>query len=423
MTEMILDGAKALLCGLYCSSDRFEYKSTDESLAELEELLKTAGGTAVATTIQNREAPEKYALLGEGKLAEIKETVFNLEADIVIFDNQLSPSQIGNLEEILKVPVIDRSMLILEIFALHATTREGKLQVEMARLKYTLPRLTGRGTEMSRLGGGGTGGGGARRGAGETKLEIDRRNLKERLAAIRHELDELAENRAEQRKQRDKSGTPKIALIGYTNAGKSTLLNTLTGAGVLAQDKLFATLDPTTRKLKLENGFEVLLTDTVGFIKDLPHQLIDAFKSTLDEVKYADLLVNVVDVSNPEALSQYEVTCKLVEELGAAHLPMIVAGNKCDKETFESLHIQDSVLISAKNGYGINKLLELIYSKLTEGHKTLECLIPYDKGGVVDTIFASAASTVISTEYREDGVYIKVNADTALAGKLERYLI
>ncbi len=422
-SAIILDGARAILCGLFCSGDRFEYKSSDASLAELEDLLKTAGGTAVATVLQNRVAPEKFALLGEGKLEEIAESIKILEADIVIFDNSLSPSQISNMEKIFNVPVIDRSMLILEIFAMHATTREGKLQVAMAHLKYTLPRLTGRGTEMSRLGGGGSGGGGARRGAGETKLEIDRRNVKETLASIRAELEELAENRAEQRKQRDKSGTPKVALIGYTNAGKSTLLNKLTNAGVLAENKLFATLDPTTRKLKLENGFEILLTDTVGFIKDLPHQLVDAFKSTLDEVRYADLLVNVVDATDSEAYSQYEVTVKLVEELGAVAIPMLTALNKCDGEIADVLHIPNSYMISAKTGEGIDELLEAIYSKLTENHKTLEYLIPYDKGALVDMLHTSATSTILETEYRENGVYLKAVLDAALAGKCEEYLI
>ncbi len=422
-SAIILDGARAILCGLFCSGDRFEYKSSDASLAELEDLLKTAGGTAVATVLQNRVAPEKFALLGEGKLEEIAESIKILEADIVIFDNSLSPSQISNMEKIFNVPVIDRSMLILEIFAMHATTHEGKLQVTMAHLKYTLPRLTGRGTEMSRLGGGGAGGGGARRGAGETKLEIDRRNVKETLASIRAELEELAENRAEQRKQRDKSGTPKVALIGYTNAGKSTLLNKLTNAGVLAENKLFATLDPTTRKLKLENGFEILLTDTVGFIKDLPHQLVDAFKSTLDEVRYADLLVNVVDATDSEAYSQYEVTVKLVEELGAVAIPMLTALNKCDGEIADVLHIPNSYMISAKTGEGIDELLEAIYSKLTENHKTLEYLIPYDKGALVDMLHTSATSTILETEYRENGVYLKAVLDAALAGKCEEYLI
>ncbi len=422
-SAIILDGARAILCGLFCTGDRFDYKSTDVSLAELEELLKTAGGTAVATVLQNRVAPEKFALLGEGKLEEISQAVKDLETDIVIFDNSLTPSQISNLEKIFSVPVIDRSMLILEIFALHATTREGKLQVAMAQLKYTLPRLTGKGTEMSRLGGGGTGGGGARRGAGETKLEIDRRNVKEQLASIRAELEQLAENRAEQRKQRDKSGMPKIALIGYTNAGKSTLLNYLTNAGVLAENKLFATLDPTTRKLKLENGFEVLLTDTVGFIKDLPHQLVDAFKSTLDEVRFADLLINVVDSTDSEAYSQYDVTVKLVAELGAAELPMICALNKCDKENAYELHIPDSYMISAKTGQGIDALLSAVYAKLTENHRTLEYLIPYDKGSLVDILHSSATSTILETEYREGGVYIKAVIDSALAGKFEGYEI
>ncbi|MBO5306036.1 MAG: GTPase HflX, partial [Clostridia bacterium] len=292
-------------------------EETEKSLDELTRLLDTAGGEVFARLIQNKDTPDVRTVIGSGKVNELKEICKQNEIDLVIFDGDLSPSQIRNLEDELETPsVIDRSMLILDIFALHAKTGEGKLQVELAQLKYTAPRLIGKGNELSRLGGGiGT------RGPGETKLESDKRHMKRRIAALEDELDVLEKNRMTMRASRDRSGIPKVAIVGYTNAGKSTLLNRLTDAGILAEDKLFATLDPTTRKYELPSGESILLTDTVGFIRKLPHHLVKAFKSTLDEAVYADILMIVVDVSDPEFRAQLEVTEHLLEELGASDKP------------------------------------------------------------------------------------------------------
>jgi len=415
----------ALLCGLCCTREKYtEFRSDDATIDELSALADTAGYETAATLLQQKDVPDSATVLGKGKVEELREAVTATEAEIVIFDNQLSPSQIKNLEDICGVPVIDRNMLILEIFAMHATTSEGKLQVQMALLKYTAPRLTGKGQQLSRQGGGGGGGAGARRGAGESQLETDKRKIKEQISAISAQLEEIAKNRMQQRKQRDLSGIPKVAVIGYTNAGKSTLLNTLTGAGVLAENKLFATLDPTTRRLKLDNGFEVLLTDTVGFIRNLPHQFIQAFASTLDEVKYADLLINVVDASDPYMFDHIEVTENLVEKLGAGHIPIITALNKCDvanEKVFPA--VKNSVSISAKHGDGVADLVKLVFEKLTSSHIEAEYIIPYDQGSVVDKIYADVQTTVIETEYRDNGTYFKLLVSATLAGKIERYRI
>ncbi len=298
------------------------------SLEELRRLLDTAGGEVVATMVQSRQTPDVRTYIGSGKLIELAELCENNDIDLAVFDCELTPSQIRNIEDELDgVRVIDRSMLILDIFALHATTAEGKLQVELAQLKYTAPRLIGKGTQLSRLGGGiGT------RGPGESKLESDRRHIKRRVTALEAELAELAVQRKTKRAARDRSGIQKIAIVGYTNAGKSTLLNRLTDAGILAEDKLFATLDPTTRKFSLPSGDDVLLTDTVGFIRRLPHHLIKAFSSTLDEAVCADILMIIVDASDPEYPAQLEVTENLLAELGAGDKPSLIVYNKCDRE-------------------------------------------------------------------------------------------
>ena len=299
---------------------------SEASFDELERLAETAGASVYARMTQEKESPDARTYIGSGKVRELSELCKNGGVDTVIFDSELSPSQIKNLEDELEdVRVIDRSMLILDIFALHATSGEGKLQVELAQLKYTVPRLTGHGTELSRLGGGiGT------RGPGESKLETDRRHVKRRIDALEAELSELAKNRAVQRGGRDRSGIFKVAIAGYTNAGKSTLLNFLTDAGILAENKLFATLDPTTRRYALPSGEEILLTDTVGFIRNLPHHLIRAFRSTLDEVCFADAILVVIDASDPESDAQTAVTRRLIEELGAADKPALFVYNKCD---------------------------------------------------------------------------------------------
>ena len=325
MTE-ITDATRTILSAVYY--DRAPEMGGEAGLAELESLVETAGGVVVGIMTQSRNTPESRTLMGEGKVKELADLCKSLDAELIVFNNDLSPSQIRNLEADTGAKVFDRSMLILEIFNLHAVTSEGKLQVELAQLQYTLPRLTGFGLALSRLGGGG--GMGARRGAGETKLELDRRHARERMAVLRQSLAELRRTRGEQRRSRDRSGLPLVALVGYTNAGKSTLLNTLTGAGVLAEDKLFATLDPTTRKYRLADGFDILLTDTVGFISNLPHHLVEAFASTLDEVRYADLLLHVVDASSPELFSHIAVCDELFEKLGAGATPRIIALNKAD---------------------------------------------------------------------------------------------
>ncbi|WP_249299466.1 GTPase HflX [Feifania hominis] len=418
MEEQQTTAQRAVLVGLNCSAHSAqEYNATDATLAELRSLAETAGAEVVGIVTQNRVTPDPKTLVGEGKAQEIGEFVKNTQAQLVIFDNELTPSQIKNLEAAVGVQVIDRSMLILDIFALHATSREGKLQVEMAQLKYTLPRLMGRGTELSRLGGGiGT------RGPGESKLEQDRRHIKTRVSLLRAQLEENRKNRAQQRKSRDVSGMPKIAVIGYTNAGKSTLLNALTGAGVLVEDKLFATLDPTTRKLKLANNYEALLTDTVGFIRNLPHHLIEAFSSTLDEVRFADLLLHVVDVSNPDLYDQMEVSQKLIEQLGAAHVPVIVVFNKADLAAPQEIpNMRDSIAVSAATGAGLDELLERIYRKLSEREREIQVLIPYDQGALLEGIFREGK--VSAQEHRENGTYIKLRADEALAGRLQDFRI
>ena len=333
----------------------------DKSMDELERLLETAGGECVARLTQSKESPDVRTVIGSGKAAELAYLCACNDVTLVVFDCEMSPSQIRNLENILgdEVRVIDRSMLILDIFALHAVTGEGKLQVELAQLKYTAPRLMGRGVELSRLGGGiGT------RGPGESKLETDRRHLQRRVHALEAQIAEMDKNRKTMRASRDKSGIPEVAIVGYTNAGKSTLLNRLTDAGILAEDKLFATLDPTTRKFYLPCGEPVLLTDTVGFINKLPHHLVRAFRSTLEEACYADIVMIVIDASDSEAESQIKVTEELLEELGAAGMPTLYVFNKCDLgisdpwvpgKTAENVH---TVAVSAKTGQGVERLLE-----------------------------------------------------------------
>lgn len=338
------------------------------SLNELWRLTETAGGEVAARLIQSKDKPDPATYIGSGKVKELAELCRNAEITLAVFDCELSPSQIKNLEDLLgDVRVIDRSMLILDIFALHATTGEGKLQVELAQLKYTVPRLTGQGVSLSRQGGSGSI---AARGPGESKLETDRRYIKRRIASLENQLAEMEKNRRVQRAQREKSGICRVTVAGYTNAGKSTLLNFLTKAGILAEDKLFATLDPTTRRFRLPSGSSVLLTDTVGFIRNLPHHFVKAFKSTLDEVRYADIIVMLMDASDSECVSQAEVTQELLAQLGADNKPILYVFNKCDEAEkseggFVIPNINGAVAenvfcISAKTGKGVDKLVEKI---------------------------------------------------------------
>ena len=391
----------------------------ERSLDELERLLDTAGGTAFAKIIQVKEAFDPRTCIGKGKVAEIKELCEANGVDLVIFDFELTPAQIRNLEnDIAVASVIDRSMLILDIFALHATSGEGKLQVELAQLKYSAPRLIGKGSELSRQGGGiGT------RGPGESKLETDRRHLHERVVALERKLEELEENRATMRQQRDKSGLTKVALVGYTNAGKSSLLNRLTGAGVLAQDKLFATLDPTTRKMELPDGVSILLTDTVGFIRKLPHHLVKAFKSTLDEVRYADILLIVSDAADPEADEHIAVAREVISDLDSADKPTIYVYNKCD--TLDSVEYgirgDDRVNLSARTGDGVDGLLNLISEYIMRSKKVCKLLVPYSEQGIVSSLYNTY--TVNSVDYTDNGVAVEAVLDARALGLYARYIV
>ena len=391
----------------------------ERSLDELERLLDTAGGTAFAKIIQVKEAFDPRTCIGKGKVAEIKELCEANGVDLVIFDFELTPAQIRNLEnDIAVASVIDRSMLILDIFALHATSGEGKLQVELAQLKYSAPRLIGKGSELSRQGGGiGT------RGPGESKLETDRRHLHERVVALERKLEELEENRATMRQQWDKSGLTKVALVGYTNAGKSSLLNRLTGAGVLAQDKLFATLDPTTRKMELPDGVSILLTDTVGFIRKLPHHLVKAFKSTLDEVRYADILLIVSDAADPEADEHIAVAREVISDLDSADKPTIYVYNKCD--TLDSVEYgirgDDRVNLSARTGDGVDGLLNLISEYIMRSKKVCKLLIPYSEQGIVSSLYNTY--TVNSVDYTDNGVAVEAVLDSRALGLYARYIV
>ena len=392
----------------------------ERSLDELERLLDTAGGSVFARVLQVKDSFDPRTCIGSGKVKEISELCRDNCIELVIFDFELTPAQIRNLENDIgeDVRVIDRSMLILDIFALHATSGEGKLQVELAQLRYSAPRLIGRGTEMSRLGGGiGT------RGPGESKLESDRRHMKEKVVALEKRLAEMEHNRAVMRAQRDRSGLPKVALVGYTNAGKSTLLNALTGAGVLSEDKLFATLDPTTRKLELPCGENILLTDTVGFIRKLPHHLVKAFKSTLDEVSYADILLIVSDVNDPEVAEHIEVTKEVIEDLNASDKPIIYVYNKCDlldREIPEDKPL-DTVFVSGATGMGIDDLLHEIEMTVQRFKKKYVLLIPYTNQSIVSTLYNNY--TVSATDYLDDGIRVEVILDEKGKGMYGKYII
>ncbi len=390
----------------------------ERSLDELERLLDTAGGEVFARVIQVKGSFDPRTCIGSGKVAEISQLCKDNCISLVIFDFELSPAQIRNLEGDIgeDVRVIDRSMLILDIFALHATSGEGKLQVELAQLRYSAPRLMGHGTELSRLGGGiGT------RGPGETKLESDRRHMKEKVIALEKRLEEMEHNRAIMRSQRDRSGLIKVALVGYTNAGKSTLLNYLTGAGVLSENKLFATLDPTTRKLELPCGETVLLTDTVGFIRKLPHHLVKAFKSTLDEVAYADILLVVSDVNDPEVSEHIEVTGKVIEELGAADKPVIYVYNKCDLSDEDFVNGEDTVFVSGATGQGIDAMLGKIEEYVHRFKKKYSLIIPYSNQSVLSALYDSY--TVDNVEYVDEGITLDVILDERGKGIYGKYIV
>ncbi len=377
---------------------------TQESLDELEELASTAGAITVAKIIQNRENVHPGTYIGKGKIDEVRELALSLEATGVVCDDELSPVQLKNLEDALQMKVLDRTVIILDIFAKRASTREGKIQVELAQLRYRSSRLIGLRNSLSRLGGGiGT------RGPGEKKLEVDRRLIKDRITLLRHELEDVKQNRETARSLRSKNRIPVVAIVGYTNAGKSTLLNYLTNAGVLEEDKLFATLDPTTRNLELESGQQILITDTVGFIRKLPHHLIDAFRSTLEEAKYSDIILHVVDSSNSDVDRQMHIVYDTLNKLGIQDKEIITAFNKQDRVTSDHM-IKDfkadyTVRISAKTGQDVDKLLEVIEKVLNERKILLEREFSYQDAGKIQTI--RKYGQLMEEEYRQDGIYVK----------------
>ncbi|MDD6214054.1 MAG: GTPase HflX [Firmicutes bacterium] len=408
---------RVLLAGVHTGCRDALTDTTDESIAELSELAKTAEAEVIAVVVQNKADIESATYMGEGKLEEIKNAVSELEIDTVIFDDDLSPVQLRNIADMLEVKVIDRTMLILDIFAMHAKSGEGKLQVELAQLKYRLPRLSGMGAAMSR-----TGGGIGTRGPGETKLESDRRHINRRITALESEIKELKKHRDLLRARRKKDGVVTACLVGYTNAGKSSLLNALADADVLAENKLFATLDTTSRGITLDDNRKILLIDTVGFIRKLPHHLVEAFKSTLEETVEADLLLHVIDVSNPQFLSHITVVESVLSELGAAGKPTIGVYNKADiAEDITAVYdsFDANVLISAKTRENVGRLLELI-AEYAPGRKSrITVLIPYEKGALVSELHQN--QKVISEQYAPEGTKITLLVDERAYAELKDY--
>ena len=418
MTENETKQAKnrAVLVGLNAHCLSAEENADDTSMEELADLLETAGGVCVGTVFQNKDAPDPRTFIGEGKAAEVKELVGAMGADMVVVDNPLSPSQQRVLSEELGVQVLDRAALILDIFAQRARTREGRLQVELAQYQYLLPRLLGMWTHLERQEGAiGT------RGPGETQLETDRRHIRRKIQKLREELEQVRRVRATQRTRREKNEVPVVAIVGYTNAGKSTLLNRLTGAAIPANDRLFDTLDTTTRTLEISDTCTVLLSDTVGFIRKLPHHLVEAFKATLEELSYADLLLHVIDASNPLWREQAAVVEQLIVELGAEQTPRIDVFNKCDKFTGDILpHGADIVSISAKTGQGLDELLEKIGGRLDTGACRVVLRLPYDQGGVVDMLHRQAK--VERVDYGE-AIEVEAVCTPVQLGRLKDYIV
>ena len=408
---------RAVLVGLNADCFTKEQTATDESLEELDALLQTAGGFCTGKVLQNRHTPDSHSFIGEGKAIEVKMLVEATASTMVIFDNELSPGNIRALEEIIGVTVLDRSALILDIFAQRAKTKEGRLQVELAQYKYLLPRLSGMGKSLSRQGGGiGT------RGPGETKLESDRRHIRERITRLENELEQVRKVRGVQRQSRMKNSVPVVAIVGYTNAGKSTLLNQLTDAGIPANNRLFDTLDTTSRQLTVSDNLDVVLSDTVGFIAKLPHHLVNAFHATLEELEYADLLLHVIDASDPNREAHIAVVDRLIGKLAKPETPVLKVYNKADLVYSEDIpHGDDVVAISAKRGMNMDGLLKAIENALVDSlHHVVVCL-PYSMGGMVETLHNNAQ--VKSTEYTAEGIEVETILDDILYGRLRDYIV
>ena len=402
---------------LLVSVDTGEFDA-ETSIDELEELAHTAGAEVRGKLIQRRDHVEAATFVGYGKLAEIIFFCENNDVDLLIFDSELTPSQQRNLEKLTKVRVIDRTMLILDIFASRARTSEGKLQVELAQLRYSLPRLMGQGQQLSRLGGGiGT------RGPGESKLESDKRHIRRRIQKLEEELRQLEKRRAMLRSRREKDGVISVAIVGYTNAGKSTLMNALTDAGVLTENKLFATLDPTSRALVLPDGRQVMLVDTVGLVRRLPHKLVEAFKSTLEEAATATVILNVCDASDEHANEHLEVTKKLLSELGCENKPIISVMNKCDKvgDLYAMPTFRNTVMISALEQKGLDQLLQAICDALPQTIREVKLLIPFQNGGEAARLREDGC--VLEEEYRPDGLYMHVRAEGRLLDPMQQWII
>ena len=423
-TQIESKAERAVLVGLSCPGFSAEQDTDERTMAELRALAETAGAEAVAMTIQRRPAPDARTFIGEGKAEEVKQLAQANEATLILFDNELSPSQTRNLEELTGCTVLDRSALILDIFAQRARTGEGKLQVELAQYQYILPRLAGMWTHLVRQ----TAGGGkspiGTRGPGETQLETDRRHIRQRIDKLKADLEQVRQVRAVQRRQRKKTELPMVAIVGYTNAGKSTLLNTLTGADIPANDRLFDTLDPTTRKKRISDTQEILLSDTVGFIRKLPHHLVSAFKATLEELAYADLLLHVVDVSDEDWRIQAETVDRVVAQLGAQDIPRLMVYNKADKcepDAIPYFRPDEGVAISAKTGEGIDKLLAAIEHALGRGKHKVKLLIPYSDGAVLDMLHREAQ--IVSTDYAAAGTVVEAVVDEKTYGRVRGYLL
>ena len=408
---------RAVLVGLNASCFTDEETATESTLDELEDLLETAGGFCTGKVLQNRHTPDPHSFIGEGKALEVKMLVEATGSNMVVFDNELSPGNIRALEEIVGVTVLDRSALILDIFAQRARTKEGRLQVELAPYKYLLPRLSGMGASLSRQGGGiGT------RGPGETQLESDRRHIRDRINRLEEELEQVRKVRAVQRERRMKNSVPVVAIVGYTNAGKSTLLNQLTGAGIPANNRLFDTLDTTSRQLKVSDDLDVILSDTVGFIAKLPHHLVNAFHATLEELEYADLLLHVIDASDPQLEQHIAVVNRLIRKLAKPETPVLQVYNKADRVYYDDIpRGRDIVAISAKKGINMEGLLQAIERALAKARHHVLLRLPYSMGGAVDTLHSNAK--VKSVEYTGEGIEVDTVLDDILYGRYREYVV